>query len=392
MLSQLDQPKAELDAQIVQKVFPLVNASAEELKATLEGTLSRDIAQQTASNLAANATLLDPVTGQPYAGKSVADSPMNQANTASAAGTSTAAGTPATTTGAAATAPGAAVLATPAANIIADRRTNTLIVRGTQAQVAQIAELIPQLDKIVPQINVQVRIQEITESALKSLGIDWNAKIGGFSVSLGGSNGLSATFDPTRTLVGFNVFPTLNALENQSVSKKVYDGSITMQSGQRSLGNASATQNASSSAAATVKSGGRLDINIPSAAANVPAIQKVVDYGVILDFFDPQVAPDGTITLRVHGQVNDLVTNIPDNGIGVPNILKFTNSEAQSIITFKSGQTVLLSGLMGSNATNQNNGVPYLSTIPVVGGLFGSQSKRSSATQLLVVVTGTVVQ
>ncbi len=378
LLGKVDQATPSKDA-TVQKVFPLLNASAEELKATLEGTLARDLTQNT--NLAANATLLDPVTGQPYVGKSVADAPMSQtAPTANSTATTANGATPAT----------AAV--TPPATIIADKRTNTLIVRGTQTQVDQIAELIPQLDKIVPQINVQVRIQEITETALKSLGIDWNVKFGGFNVSVGGGNGLSATFDPTRTLMGFNVFPTLNALENQSLAKKVYDGSITMQSGQRALGNNSPTQNSSSTAAATVKSGGRLDINIPSAAANVPAIQKTIDYGVVLDFFDPQVAPDGTITLRVRGQINDPVTNFPDNGVGVPNIIKFTNSEAQSIITFKSGQTVLLSGLMGSKTTNQNNGVPYLSTIPVVGGLFGSQSKKSEATQMLVVVTGTVVQ
>lgn len=382
-------PQAQLDAAIallgkvdqatpkagtVQKVFQLVNASAEELKATLEGTLARDLAAKTD---VANATLLDPVTGQPYSG-TLANAPMNQQTPATTTTTPTATTTP------------AAAAATPV-TIIADKRTNTLVVRGTQTQVDQVSELIPQLDKVVPQINVQVRIQEITEKATRSLGLDWKVNFGGFQVKVGGT-GLGATFDPTRSLVGFNIFPTLNALETQNLAKKVYDGSITMQSGQRAMGGNGATQNSSSAAAATIKSGGRLEINIPSAAANVPAIQKQVDYGVNLDFFDPQVAPDGTITLRIRGQINDLLTNIPDNGIGVPNILKMTNSEAQSIITFKSGQTLLLSGLMGSNNKESNQGVPFLSSIPVAGAAFGSQTYDKSATQLLVVITGTVVQ
>ncbi|GAA5502592.1 putative type IV piliation system protein DR_0774 [Deinococcus xinjiangensis] len=371
LLNQVDKPAAATPTgpQTVQKVFQLVNASAEEVKATLEGTLARDL--NAPVDLSA-AKLVDPVTGQPYVG-TLANAPMNQQTT-----------TPATT------AP-TATAQTTTATIIADKRTNTVIVRGTQIQVNQVAELIPQLDKVVPQINVQVRIQEITQQATRSLGLDWAVNFGGFKVKLG-SAGVGATFDPTQSLMGFNIFPTLNALETQNLAKKVYDGSITMQSGQRALTSNGLTANVSSTAAASIKSGGRLEVSIPSSAANVAAIQRQIDYGVNLDFFDPQVAPDGSITLRVRGQVNDLTTKIPDNGVGVPNILQFTNSEAQSVVTFKSGQTLLLTGLMGNKSTESNKGVPYLSSIPVIGAAFGSQTYDKSATQLLVVITGTVVQ
>ncbi len=334
-------------AQITQRIFQLVNASAEEVKATLEGTLARDLGTTTTTGTAA-------------------------------AGTTTAA------TGAATTAQANT------ATIIADRRTNTVIVRGTADQVAQVADLIPQLDQKVPQINVQVRIQEITEKASRALGVNWSAGFGGFSVSSSNSAGLGVSFDPTRSLLGFNLGASLNALQGQGLSKSVYDGSITMQSGQRSLGGSGDTQNASSTAAASIKSGGRLEVNIPSAAANVPAIQKQIDYGVNLDFFSPQVAPDGTITLRVRGQVNDLRTTIAANTI--PNVLQFTNSEAQTTLTFKNGETLLLSGLLATKTTENKDGTPFLSSIPVVGSLFGKQSTSTEKTQLLVVITGTIVQ
>ncbi|AKH16534.1 secretin N-terminal domain-containing protein [Deinococcus soli (ex Cha et al. 2016)] len=336
-------------AQITQRIFQLVNASAEEVKATLEGTLARDLGTTTAAT-----------TGT------------------AAAGTTTAA------TGAATTAQANT------ATIIADKRTNTVIVRGTADQVAQVADLIPQLDQKVPQINVQVRIQEITERASRALGVNWSAGFGGFSVSSSNTAGLGVSFDPTRSLLGFNLGASLNALQGQGLSKSVYDGSITMQSGQRSLGGSGDTQNASSTAAASIKSGGRLEVNIPSAAANVPAIQKQIDYGVNLDFFSPQVAPDGTITLRVRGQVNDLRTTIAANT--VPNVLQFTNSEAQTTLTFKNGETLLLSGLLATKTTENKDGTPFLSSIPVVGSLFGKQSTSTEKTQLLVVITGTIVQ
>ncbi|MDL2344115.1 secretin N-terminal domain-containing protein [Deinococcus sp. MIMF12] len=363
LLGQVDRaaPPAQTGPQIVQRVFTLINASAEEVKATLEGTLAREVTPVTRP-----ASL--PVTTNDVNGNPVTLPAPAQG--AAGGGQSTAQAT------------ATADLVT----LIADRRTNTLIVRGTPSQVAQVAELVPQLDQVVPQINVQVRIQEINETAARTLGMDWKVNFGGFNVNVGGS-GLGATFDPTRSLVGFNIFPTLQALETQGFTKRVYDGNISMQSGQRSLGNSTTSQNASANAAASIKSGGRLEINIPSNSGN---IEKQIDYGLNLDFFDPQVAPDGTITLRVRGQVNNIAGALPTTEL--PNLLNFTNSEAQSTITFKNGQTVLMSGLLGTTETRSTNGVPLLSSIPIIGAAFSQQRTDRNQTQLLVIITGTVVK
>ncbi|WP_104991339.1 type II secretion system protein GspD [Deinococcus sp. NW-56] len=368
LLGQVDRPAppAQTGPQIVQRVFTLINASAEEVKATLEGTLAREVTPEkpAITNVPVNATDAN--------GNSITVTvPASNANAAPSQ-TAQAAEAPAANTN--------------AATLIADRRTNTLIVRGTAAQVAQVAELIPQLDQVVPQINVQVRIQEINETAARTLGMDWKVNFGGFNVNVGGS-GLGATFDPTKSLVGFNIFPTLQALETQGFTKRVYDGNISMQSGQRSLGTGTSSQNASANAAASIKSGGRLEINIPSAAGN---IEKQIDYGLNLDFFDPQVAPDGTITLRVRGQVNNIAGALPTTAL--PNLLNFTNSEAQSTVTFKNGQTVLMSGLLGTTESRSTNGVPLLSSIPIIGAAFSKQTTDRSQTQLLVIITGTVVK
>jgi type IV pilus assembly protein PilQ len=353
---------------VIQKVIQLTNASADDVKTVLEGTLQRELGTAnsllTGSGLVGNAT---PIV-QPDGTTVIQPS-------ASATGTGTAA-TGATTSTAQAT----------QATIISDKRTNTLIIRGTQVQVDQIAQIIPSLDVRVPQVNLQVRIQEINETASRSLGVDWKAGFGNFVVNVA-SSAVTAIFDPTRALVGFNLGATLTALETQGMTKRVYDGAVTMQSGQRKLGGSTDTQNSSSDAAAHVQSGGRIELNIPSTGANVPPIQKQIDYGVTLDFFNPQVAPDGTITVRVAGKVAgqpDSLTNI--------NLINYTNSEAQTTITFKAGETVLLSGLLGTNTASTNTGLPFLSSIPVIGALFGKQTTNSTRSQLLVVITGNVLQ
>lgn len=373
LLAQVDLPTGSGPA-IQQKVFQLINASATEVKAVLENTLQREVNTDATP------------TGIPVATVDANGKPTVALMTGNNNATNTATDKTATNT--------TTTDGTKAATIIADKRTNTLIVRGTAQQVAQIAEIIPQLDQVVPQINVQVRIQEITDTAQRTLGLKWNANVGGFNINIGGTDGksgLSASFDPTRSLVGgWNILPTLQALETQSLTKSIYDGSITMQSGQRSLNLGTSTSNSSNNAAASIKSGGRLEINIPSVSIGGGNITKQIDYGVNLDFFDPQVAPDGTITMRVRGQVNDLKTGI--SGSTLPNILDFANSEAQSVITLKSGQTVLLTGLLGTKQKNTSAGVPYFSSIPVIGKAFGTSTNNTTKAQLMVVVTATVIK
>lgn len=346
----------------VQKVIQLTNAAAKDVKTVLEGTLQRDL---TSTGLVGNAVPLLQADGT-----TVIQPPTTASSALSAALT------PATAVQASA----------PQATIIADERTNTLIIRGTQAQVDQIGQIIPSLDVRVPQVNLQVRIQEINETASRSLGVDWKAGFGNFVVNVA-STAVKAIFDPTQALVGFNLGATLSALENQGMTKRVYDGAVTMQSGQRSLGATSAVSNSSSSAAAHVQSGGRIELNIPSGAANVPPIQRQIDYGVTLDFYSPQVAPDGTITVRVSGKVTGEPGDVT-NG----QVIRFTNSEAQTTITFKAGETVLLSGLLGTNQATTNDGVPFLSSIPLIGALFGKQTTNTTRSQLLVVITGNVLQ
>ena len=346
----------------VQKVIQLTNAAAKDVKTVLEGTLQRDL---TSTGLMGNAVPLLQADGT-----TVIQPPTTASSALSAAPTLAT----------------AVQVSAPQATIVADERTNTLIIRGTQAQVDQISQIIPSLDVRVPQVNLQVRIQEINETASRSLGVDWKAGFGNFVVNVA-STAVKAIFDPTQALVGFNLGATLSALENQGMTKRVYDGAVTMQSGQRSLGATSAVSNSSSSAAAHVQSGGRIELNIPSGAANVLPIQRQIDYGVTLDFYSPQVAPDGTITVRVSGKVTGEPGDVT-NG----QVIRFTNSEAQTTITFKAGETVLLSGLLGTNQATTNDGVPFLSSIPLIGALFGKQTTNTTRSQLLVVITGNVLQ
>ncbi|ANE42927.1 type II secretion system protein GspD [Deinococcus puniceus] len=389
LLAQVDRP-APVAALTTQRVFTLANAKAEEVKGVLENTLAASSSAnsnvQTAAGGAAG-------SGGIVTGVNVGGTPAAQPTAAQPAATQTPANALGSLLGQAGSTAGSEQVSP--ATIIADKRTNTLIVRGTAQQVAQVAELIPTLDVRVPQINLQVRINEITETGLRTLGVGYKASLGGFNVSL--TNGqLAASFDPLRAFTGFNLGATLDSLEQQGMTKRVYDGTVMMQSGQTNGSGAGggtfrcgSPDDQSNIAAASLQSGGRLDINIPGSGGSAPVV-RTIPYGVNMYFLDPSVNADGTVSVRLCGQVNQPRTAITNT---LPNLLDFANSSAQTVVSFKNGETLLLSGLLGSNEVSTRKGLPYVSSIPVIGALLGgSENVTKDSTQLLVIVTGTVVK
>ncbi|UQN07050.1 type II secretion system protein GspD [Deinococcus sp. QL22] len=373
-------------AQTTQRIFTIANGKAEEIKAVLENTLAASVSANSITQSVAGGSA---GTGSIVTGVNVGGTPAAQPAATPTPATNplgTLLGQTGSTAGSEQVSP---------ATIIADKRTNTLIVRGTAQQVAQVAELIPTLDVRVPQINLQVRINEITETGLRTLGVGYKASLGGFNVSL--TNGqLAASFDPLRAFTGFNLGATLDSLEQQGMTKRVYDGTVMMQSGQTNgSGSGGGTfrcgspDDQSNIAAASLQSGGRLDINIPGSGGSAPVV-RTIPYGVNMYFLDPSVNADGTVSVRLCGQVNQPRTAITNT---LPSLLDFANSSAQTVVSFKNGETLLLSGLLGSNEVSTRKGLPYVSSIPVIGALLGgSENVTKDSTQLLVIVTGTVVK
>jgi general secretion pathway protein D len=63
-----------------------------------------------------------------------------------------------------------------------------------------------------------------------------------------------------------------------------------------------------------------------------------------------------------------------------------------SKVAVRSGETIVLGGLIRDNSTVGRTGIPFLSDIPIVGNLFGTSSKNSGRTELLVMITPRVVR
>jgi general secretion pathway protein D len=70
----------------------------------------------------------------------------------------------------------------------------------------------------------------------------------------------------------------------------------------------------------------------------------------------------------------------------------FLNRQIGSRVAVRSGEALVLGGLIRDSVTDGTSGVPLLSRIPVLGALFGAQTRNGARTELLVVITPRVVR
>ena len=129
---------------------------------------------------------------------------------------------------------------------------------------------------------------------------------------------------------------------------------------------------------------------IESSAAGTPIVSIVFkSYGVKLEF-TPVVNNDGTVELTVAPEVSalDFTNAVSISGYTIPAI---STRRAETQVVLKSGQTFAISGLLDKRTTDLYSKTPGAANIPVLGGLFKSKNVNHTDTELLVIVTPTVI-
>ncbi|MGC4061003.1 MAG: hypothetical protein QM749_09270, partial [Aquabacterium sp.] len=142
---------------------------------------------------------------------------------------------------------------------------------------------------------------------------------------------------------------------------------------------------------ATLNVGSRIPINSVSVNTNTNTSNTIsqvqyIDTGVILKV-RPRVTKDGTVFLDVVQEVSSPGSTADANG----NVhIDTRRMKTEAIVP--SGDTVLLAGLIQDSSTKGSKGIPGLSRIPVFGGLFGKQSSNQDRTEVVILITPTIVR
>jgi general secretion pathway protein D len=109
--------------------------------------------------------------------------------------------------------------------------------------------------------------------------------------------------------------------------------------------------------------------------------------GLVLNV-TPSINAQGLVVL----QVDQSISNSVPGASGVQGAPVFFERAVNSEIVANSGQTVMLAGLISDSNSESSAGIPGLSRIPILGGLFSSSQKKREKTELVLLITPRVIE
>ena len=119
---------------------------------------------------------------------------------------------------------------------------------------------------------------------------------------------------------------------------------------------------------------------------------QYIDTGVILKV-RPRVTRDGTVFLDIVQEVSS-ASDVPDSCNPTERNCnpRISTKKLSTEAAVQSGDTIMLAGLITDSATDGSSGIPGLSRIPVVGALFGQKTRTSRRSEVIVLLTPTIVR
>ena len=142
---------------------------------------------------------------------------------------------------------------------------------------------------------------------------------------------------------------------------------------------------------ATFLEGGEFPVPIaqPGANGTVTLTIQFREFGIRLNFI-PEIVSDSLIKLAVRPEVSslDFANGIEISGFRIPAL---RTRRAATTVDVRRDQSLIISGLFSEERERTRTGIPFLMDIPVLGALFGTSSWTSNETELLILVTPTIV-
>ncbi len=292
-----------------------------------------------------------------------------------------------------------------------DSRSNQLVIQDTEANLAQVRELIRQLDTSTPQILIEARIVEATSNFSRGLGIQWGGVLDASATtgSATGSyfpNSISAVGGIDREGLGGSVYwqdyeesgtesliadlgspvgetsalslnlgsitgildldARLSAMESEGWGKIVSSPHVTTMDNQE----------------ASIKQGAR----IPFLSTSAGGTQVKFVTAALTLTVTPHITTDNTIFLEL-----DVTNDRPDFSQSVQGQPAIQIKQATTALLVEDGDTTVIGGVYATENSFNQDKVPFLSKIPLLGYLFRNSGEVVSRNEMLVFITPRVL-
>jgi general secretion pathway protein D len=293
--------------------------------------------------------------------------------------------------------------------VVADKDNNTLLIVATASEYPLIEAAVKRLDIPSRQVMIEITIANVTLTDELQFGVEWlfrNAapsgrgagglfnRTGAFNPnSLTPAQAAAAATNPALALAqGFvyiinnanfpgGIQAALHLLDTYGDTKVIANPHLGALDNQK----------------ATIKAGDRIPIcqqtyvgtGVGSTVNNtVSTTSQYIDTGVLMQV-TPHINAGGLVTMDVQVEVS-IPGPLPADCSGLAPTIN--TRSLQSILAVPSGQTMVMGGLITDNKQNSSKGLPLLSRIPIIGGLFGEQTLTNNRTELVMFITPRVVE
>ncbi|HEX4120662.1 MAG TPA: secretin N-terminal domain-containing protein [Verrucomicrobiae bacterium] len=295
--------------------------------------------------------------------------------------------------------------------IIADERTNSLLVFANDDDMKMIKDIISKLDVVLAQVLIDAIVMEINLTGTESTGVSYlvQRQNAGSFAGAGGINNLSSA--ATSFLSG-----------STSATNGTTGATTTTASG-------STLANLPGGFSYFAKFGNDLNVVLEAVAGDsrvnvlsrpriqtshavpadlfigntVPYVTGTYNYGygsgpssqytqlevgIHLQVL-PLINPDGLVVMDIQADVEQLGPGVQIAGVG--SVPTTTKREAGAKVAVRDGETIILGGFISDSRTISDSGIPYLKDIPVLGNLFKSKSTQNLRTELIMLMRPTVL-
>ena len=272
--------------------------------------------------------------------------------------------------------------------------TNSLLVRASAAQWKSIREVIDRLDVMPMQVQIEAQVISVALKGDLQYGVSWffdhavnsnaagnlpyptgrnswGSYSGGVNpMSNGGGNLLNWTF------LGKNAAAIVSALDSVTDVRTLSSPSVLAQNNRE----------------ATLNVGQRIPIasvsfNPNGGSTNGTYSQvQYLDTGIILKV-RPRITRDGMVFLDIVQEVSK-----PAGVADIQGNVRIDTSKVTTRALAPGGETIVRAGLISDGTSRNATGVPGLSRIPILGGLFGQQGQTKTRDELVILITPTVVR
>ncbi|HSU56258.1 MAG TPA: secretin N-terminal domain-containing protein [Candidatus Dormibacteraeota bacterium] len=279
--------------------------------------------------------------------------------------------------------------------IIADERTNSLLIFAAREDMKMIKEIIAKLDVVLAQVLIEAVVISVSLDNSKDLGFSYlqHPKTSGNLTGVGAINNKNFLSRDdfnigggTNSILpgGFSYLTTWGSDLDVAITAAASDNRAKILQRPRIQTSHAVPASLFVGESRPYPQGSYYGGGAYGSYSSIQQLQ----IGVTLEV-TPLINPDGLVVMDIHNKIDSFENNVTIQGVG--DVPVTSSKEAQAKVAVRDHDTIMLGGLIETDKHSTKSGVPYLMDIPLLGYLFRSSHQAETRSELIVLIRPTVL-